>query len=80
MARSLNELRLKNSLRTAPERCRLDDTERYEPTSNRFIAAGTMHEHRFKIDHSVVRLANGDVLVAGAAARVRPIATRTRST
>ncbi|MDQ6943796.1 MAG: hypothetical protein M3169_14950 [Candidatus Eremiobacteraeota bacterium] len=46
-------------------RARLDDTERYEPKSNRFIAAGTMHEHRFKIEHSVVRLANGDVLVAG---------------
>jgi alkylated DNA repair dioxygenase AlkB len=44
---------------------RLDDTERYEPKSNRFVAAGTMHVHRFKILHSVVRLPNGDVLVAG---------------
>lgn len=44
---------------------RLDDTERYEPKTNRFVAAGTMRVKRFKIGESVVRLANGDVLVAG---------------
>jgi|GEM_PF-1079823 len=46
-------------------RSRLDDAERYDPRSNRFIAAGTMHVHRFKIGNSVVLLRNGDALVAG---------------
>jgi beta-lactamase regulating signal transducer with metallopeptidase domain len=46
-------------------RSRLDDTERYDPKANRFVAAGTMHVHRFKIGQSTVRLPNGDVLVAG---------------
>ncbi len=44
---------------------RLDDTERYDPKTDRFVAAGVMHAHRFKIDNSVVLLANGNVLVAG---------------
>jgi beta-lactamase regulating signal transducer with metallopeptidase domain len=46
-------------------RSRLEDTERYDPKTNRFVAAGTMHVHRFKIAESTVRLANGDVLIAG---------------
>ncbi len=46
-------------------RSRLDDAERYDPKTNRFVAAGTMHVHRFKIAQSTVRLANGDVLIAG---------------
>lgn len=50
-------------------RSRLDVAERYEPKSNRFVPAGTMHVHRFKIAESTVRLANGDVLVAGGGER-----------
>nr|MDP9107420.1 hypothetical protein [Candidatus Eremiobacteraeota bacterium] len=44
---------------------RLDDTERYDPKTNRFAAAGTMHARRFKIEHSVVLLRDGHVIVAG---------------
>jgi hypothetical protein len=50
-------------------RTRRDDAERYQPRTNRFVAAGTMHAHRFKIGQSAVRLPNGDVLVAGGADR-----------
>jgi hypothetical protein len=48
----------------------LDDAERYDPKLNRCVRAGTMNAHRFKIGNSVVRLPNGDVLVAGGGDRV----------
>ncbi len=46
-------------------RARLDTSERYEPDSQRFIAAAPMHAHRFKLAQGTVRLPDGDVLVAG---------------
>ena len=44
---------------------RLSDTERYVPGSNAFVPAAPMHAVRFKHAGDTVRLANGDVLVAG---------------
>ena len=44
---------------------RLFSAERYEPRANRFVPAGAMNAKRFKLAQSTVRLANGNVLVAG---------------
>jgi hypothetical protein len=46
-------------------RDRLNTAERYDPRANRFVAAGTMNEKRFKLRDATVRLPNGDVLIAG---------------
>jgi beta-lactamase regulating signal transducer with metallopeptidase domain len=49
---------------------RLTSTERYLPAENRFVAAGTLNAKRFKLRDAVVRLRNGDVLVAGGSEQV----------
>ncbi len=48
---------------------RLSDAERYVPRANAFVPAASMHAARFKHSGDTVRLANGDVLVAGGDAR-----------
>ncbi len=41
--------------------------ERYDPTTGRFEAAGSLHFPRFKLQDAVLRLASGRVLIAGGA-------------
>jgi Zn-dependent protease with chaperone function len=49
---------------------RLNTAERYDPRSNRFVAAAPMSARRFKLPNATARLPNGDVLVAGGSERV----------
>jgi beta-lactamase regulating signal transducer with metallopeptidase domain len=51
-------------------RSRLTSTERYLPGENHFVAAGTMNAKRFKLRDAVVRLRDGNVLVAGGSEQV----------
>jgi len=48
----------------------LQSSERYDPHANKFLAAATMQERRFKLGDSTVRLPSGDVLVAGGSTHV----------
>ena len=48
-----------------PRGARESAAEVFDPFSNRFQPAGSMHDARFKINNAAVLLSNGEILIAG---------------